>query len=64
MSDFIKRAKAFDKELFELEKKYRVTICAGYSQPGDDGNYLMLSDWGDRGRTFVRLLDLEDEDDC
>ena len=60
MSDFIKRARAFYKELDALEEKYRVSLNCGYSQPGDDENYLMLSDWNDKGRTFVRLFDLDD----
>lgn len=65
MSDFIKRAKAFDRELEALEKKYCVSICAGYSTPGDDENYLMVSDWKDKGRTFIKLYALDDmeEDD-
>ena len=65
MSDFIKRAKAFDRELEALEKKYCVSICAGYSVPHDEENYLMLSDWKDKGKTFVKLCNLDDmeEDD-
>ena len=57
--DFIKRAKAFDRELEALKKKYCVSICAGYLTPGDDENYLMVSDWKDKGKTFVKLCNLD-----
>lgn len=65
-NDFIKRAKAFDRELEALEKKYCVSLGAGYSVPHDEENYLMLSDWKDKGETFIKLYELDDweeEDD-
>ena len=65
MSDFIKRAKAFNKALSTLEDMFEVSIVTGYSTPGDDENYLMVSDWKDKGKTFVKLCNLDDmeEDD-
>ena len=65
MSDFIKRAKAFNKALSTLEDMFEVSIVTGYSTPGDDENYLMISDWKDKGKTFIKLDTLDDmeEDD-
>jgi hypothetical protein len=60
MSDFIKRAKAFNKALSTLEDMFEVSIVTGYSTPGDDENYLMVSDWKDKGKTFVKLCNLDD----
>ena len=59
MSDFIERAKAFSKELSELEHKYCVSLGAGYSVPHDEENYLMVSDWKE-GKTFIKLYELDD----
>ena len=57
---FLDRARAFYKELLELERKYEVSLGAGYSSPGDEENHLMLSNWKDKGKTYVRVDDLED----
>lgn len=44
---------------------FEVSIVTGYSTPGDDENYLMISDWKDKGKTFIKLDTLDDmeEDD-
>ena len=52
---FVNRAKMFYKRLSALEDKYEVWLEAGQKAPYDEDVHLMLSDWHDRGKTYIRL---------
>ena len=57
MTDFLSRAEKFKKAVERAEKRYGVSITAGYLNPSDDDDNLIIKDakvYGDR--VYYRTL--------